>query len=72
MSFIGEFPTVKCAKHFNVGKDTLSKYIKNGLPYKGKIFSRKNFFKVFNYAPVIYLNFLLYYLLNWVNYKKHL
>jgi len=41
MSFIGEYPTVKCYKHFNMGKNTLSKYIKNGLPFKGHIFSRK-------------------------------
>jgi hypothetical protein len=40
MSFIGEFPTVKCSKHFKMGKDTLTKYIKNGLSYKGKVFSR--------------------------------
>lgn len=41
MSFIGVFPTVKCSKHFKMGKDTLTKYIKNGLSYKGKVFSRK-------------------------------
>ena len=40
MSFIGEFPTVQCAKHFKIGKETLTKYIKNNLPYKGQIFSR--------------------------------
>lgn len=39
MSYIGEYPTVKCSKIYNMGKDTLTKYIKNGLPYKGKIFS---------------------------------
>ena len=39
-SFIGEFSTVNCSKHFEMGKDTLSKYIKNGTPFKGKIFSR--------------------------------
>ena len=43
MSYLGEFSTVNCSKHFNMGKDTLTKYIKSGLPYKGKIFSRKNF-----------------------------
>jgi len=43
MSFIGKFSTVKCSKHFNMGKDTLTKYIKNGTPFKGKIFSRTNF-----------------------------
>jgi hypothetical protein len=40
MSFIGEFSTINCSKEFKMGKDTLTKYIKNGLPYKGKIFSR--------------------------------
>ena len=40
MSLIGEFSTVNCSKHFKIGKDTLTKYIKNGVPYKGKIFSR--------------------------------
>ena len=40
MSFIGEFSTVNCSKEFNMGKDTLSKYIKNGLSFKGKIFSK--------------------------------
>lgn len=40
MSYIGEFSTVNCYKHFKMGKDTLTKYIKNGFPYKGKIFSR--------------------------------
>jgi hypothetical protein len=43
VSFIGEFSTVKCSKHYNMGKDTLTKYIKNGLPFKGKIFSREKF-----------------------------
>ena len=41
MSLIGEFTTVNCSKSFNMGKDTLTKYIKNGLPYKGKVFSRR-------------------------------
>lgn len=41
MSLIGEYSTVNCSKEFKMGKDTLTKYIKNGLPYKGKIFSRK-------------------------------
>nr|YP_010470473.1 GIY-YIG endonuclease [Inonotus hispidus]UVF37961.1 GIY-YIG endonuclease [Inonotus hispidus] len=41
MSYLGEFSTVNCSKQFNMGKDTLIKYIKSGLPYKGKIFSRK-------------------------------
>ena len=41
MSFIGGFSTVNCSKIFSMGKNTLTKYIKNGLPFKGKIFSRK-------------------------------
>lgn len=41
MSFIGEFSTINCSKYFNMGKDTLTKYIKNGLIFKDKIFSRK-------------------------------
>lgn len=40
MSLIGEFSTVKCSKQFKMGKDTLTKNIKSGVPYKGKIFSR--------------------------------
>lgn len=40
MSLIGSYPTVKCSKTFKIGKDTLSKYLKSGLPYKGKIFSK--------------------------------
>lgn len=39
MTLIGTFPTVQCSKHYQMGKDTLNKYIKNGLPFKGKIFS---------------------------------
>jgi group I intron endonuclease len=41
MSLIGEYSTVNCSREFKMGKDTLSKYIKSGLPYKGKIFSRE-------------------------------
>ena len=41
MSLIGEYSTVNCARMFKIGKDTLTKYIKSGLPYKGKIFSRE-------------------------------
>jgi len=40
MSYIGSYPTVKCSKEFGIGKDTLSKYLLSGLPFKGKIFSR--------------------------------
>jgi hypothetical protein len=28
----GEFSTVNCSKQYNMGKDTLTKYIKNGMP----------------------------------------
>jgi hypothetical protein len=41
MSLIGEYSTVNCSKKFKIGNDTLTKYIKSGLPYKGKIFSRE-------------------------------
>ena len=40
MSYIGSYPTVECSKTFKIGKDTLSKYIKSGLPFKGKVYSR--------------------------------
>jgi hypothetical protein len=40
MSYICSYSTVQCSKEFNMGKDTLSKYILNGFPFKGKIFSR--------------------------------
>jgi hypothetical protein len=40
MSYIGSYSTVQCSKEFNMGKDTLSKYLLNGNPFKGKIFSR--------------------------------
>lgn len=33
MNYIGSFPTVVCSKTFKIGKDTLSKYIKSGLPF---------------------------------------
>ena len=36
--FIGAYPRI--SKTFKIGKDTLSKYLKSGLPYKGKIYSR--------------------------------
>lgn len=39
-TFIGEFSTVNCSKHFSIGKDTLRKYLQNGLPFKGKLFTR--------------------------------
>jgi hypothetical protein len=40
MNFIGSYSTVKCSKEFNMGKNTLSKYLLSGKPFKGKIFSR--------------------------------
>ncbi len=42
MIYIGSFPTVVCSKIFKIGKDTRkrTKYIKSGLPFKGKIYSR--------------------------------
>lgn len=43
MSLIGQYSTVNCSRQFKMGKDTLTKYIKSGLPYKGKIFSREKF-----------------------------
>jgi len=44
-SFIGAYPTVKCIKTFKMGKDTLSKYLKSRLPFKGKIYSRTELHK---------------------------
>jgi group I intron endonuclease len=38
-SFIGSYSTVQCSKVFKIGKDTLSKYLINGKPFKGKIYS---------------------------------
>jgi hypothetical protein len=39
-TLIGTYPTVECSKIFKMGKDTLSRYLKNGLPYKNHLFSR--------------------------------
>ena len=39
MTYIGSYSTVECAKTFKIGKDTLSKFLKLGIPYKGKIYS---------------------------------
>jgi group I intron endonuclease len=45
LSFVGSgsYSTVIfiCSQTFKMGKSTLTKYIHSGLPYKGKIFSRK-------------------------------
>lgn len=38
--YIGTFSTVNCAREFKIGKDTLQKYLKKGLAFKGLIFSR--------------------------------
>jgi group I intron endonuclease len=40
IDFIGVYSTVECSKTYKMGKDTLSKYLKSGTAYKGKIFSR--------------------------------
>lgn len=40
-NLLGMYSTVQCSKYFKMGKDTLTKYLKNGLPYKNKLFSRK-------------------------------
>lgn len=40
LSVIGAYPTVEVSRTFKMGKDTVSKYLKSGLPYKGKIYSR--------------------------------
>ena len=40
LKFIGTFSTVECSKIFKLGKDTLSKYLNSGLPFKGNIYSR--------------------------------
>ncbi len=39
LSLIGVFGTVACSKEFKMGKDTLTKHLKSGLPYKGNMFS---------------------------------
>jgi len=39
-NFIGIYPTVICSKEFKMGKDTLTKYLNSGLPFKNKLFSR--------------------------------
>ena len=44
-TLLGVYPTVECSKTFRIGKDTLTKYLKSGLPYKGKIFTKSNKFK---------------------------
>ncbi len=40
LNSIGVFSTVKCIKHFKMGKDTLAKYLNSKIPFKGKLFSR--------------------------------
>ena len=44
LNYIGAYSTVLCSKEFKMGKYTLTKYLKNGLPWpygKKKIFPRK-------------------------------
>jgi hypothetical protein len=36
----GTYSTLQCSKEFKIGKDTLTKFLKNGIPYKNKLFSR--------------------------------
>ena len=45
MNYIDSFSTVECLKEFKMGKDTLSKYLLKGLPFKGRIFSRTKLHK---------------------------
>lgn len=40
-TFIGSYPTVKCSSHFAMGKDTLTRCLNSGNPFKGLIFLRK-------------------------------
>jgi hypothetical protein len=37
---LGTYSTVNCAKQFNMGKNTLTKYLASGKPFKGLIFRR--------------------------------
>jgi len=39
-SYLGAYSTVECSKTFKIGKDTLTKYLKLNLPYKGNSYSR--------------------------------
>jgi hypothetical protein len=39
-SLVGHFATVECKAKFNIGYDTLIKYIKTGNAFKGLIFKR--------------------------------
>lgn len=39
-NLLGEYSTINCAKEFKMGKDTLQKYLLNGSPFKGMIFTR--------------------------------
>lgn len=42
--FLGSYTTVECSKKFKMGKDTLTKYLASGLPFKNKLFSRVKLF----------------------------
>jgi len=39
MSFIGQFSILICVKEFKIGKEILTKHIKNGLSFKDKLFN---------------------------------
>ena len=43
--YVFDRSTVECFKNFNIGKDTLSNYLRSGLPYKGKIYTRTKLHK---------------------------
>jgi group I intron endonuclease len=40
LSYLGTYSTVQCSKYFKMGKDTLTKYILSGKPFKDKLFTR--------------------------------
>jgi hypothetical protein len=55
---IGIFPTLYCSKFFGIGKDTLSKYLNTGTPYKNKLFYRKKqidlkSYQIFNITSLV-------------------
>lgn len=41
LEFIGAYKTVECKKEFNVGYDTIKKYLNNSQSYKGLLFRRE-------------------------------
>lgn len=40
VTYLGSYSTVQGSKEYNMGKDTLSKYLLKREPFKGKILSR--------------------------------